>query len=184
MSRIGKMPIEIPQGIKVSIEGTTITVNGPKGTLTQSFHPLMVVKSADGKIHVERKSDSKEEKALHGLTRTLIANMMKGVTDGYQKGLLITGMGYRVSKQKNDLVINIGFSHPVTVKPKAGITLDLEGTNKIVVKGADKQLVGQMAANLRMIRRPDPYKGKGVQFEGERLKFKPGKAGTGKGAPK
>lgn len=179
MSRIGKKPVPIPQGVKVSIEGQTITVTGPKGTLTQKIHPSISVAQTDEKLIFQRKGNAKEEKALHGLNRTLVANMVKGVTQGYQIGLLITGMGYRVSKQKSDVVMSIGFSHPVVIKPVEGIALDIEGTNKIVVKGTDKQLVGQVAAQLRMIRPPDNYKGKGVLYEGERLKLKPGKAGKG-----
>ncbi len=179
MSRIGKMPVPIPAGVKVSIEGHTVTVQGPKGTLKETFHPAILIKQVDGKLVVERQSDDKKERALHGLIRTLLANMVHGVSEGYRKGLLIAGMGYRAAKQGANVVINIGYSHPVVVKPVPGIELDVEGTNKIVVKGVDKQKVGQVARNLRMIRPPDSYKGKGILYEGERLKLKVGKAGKG-----
>jgi large subunit ribosomal protein L6 len=177
MSRIGKLPIVIPQGVKVDIQGQTVSVQGPKGKLTLNVNPLLSVKQVDGKVVVERQQDEKKVKALHGLTRTLIANMVKGVSQGYSKALLIVGMGYRAAKQGNNITINIGFSHPVVVKPVPGVELSVEGTNKIVVSGADKQLVGQVAANLRAIRPPDSYKGKGILYDGERPKLKLGKAG-------
>lgn len=179
MSRIGKMPIPIPEGVEISVEGHVLKAKGQKGTLTLTIHPSMNVNQTKGQLSVERQNDSKEQKALHGLTRTLIANTVKGVTQEFERGLLITGMGYRASKQKSDVVINIGFSHPVVIKPIPGIALNVEGANKIVVRGMDKQLVGQVASKLRSIRPPDPYKGKGILYDGERLKLKPGKAGKG-----
>jgi len=181
MSRIGKQPVSVPEGVKVTIQGHDITVVGPKGTLKEKLHPAISIKQADGKLVFSRSGEEKSLKALHGLVRTLVANMVRGVTQGFQKGLLITGIGNRAAKQGGKVVISIGFSHPVTVEPTQGVEIDVEGTNKLVVRGADKQKVGQVAANLRNIRPPDSYKGKGIRYEFEVLKLKPGKA-SGKGA--
>lgn len=177
MSRIGKQPVPIPKGVTVEIKGQTVSAKGPKGTLNTPFLPSISVKQSDGHLVVERKDDDKKTRALHGLTRALLANMLHGVSEGYSKALLIVGMGYRAAKQGNNITINIGYSHPVVVKPVPGVEISVEGTNKLVVTGADKQRVGQVAADLRGIRPPDSYKGKGILYDGERLKLKLGKAG-------
>lgn len=181
MSRIGKQPVAVPDGVKVTIAGDEITVAGSKVTLKNKIHPSISVKLAEGKLIFSRSGEEKSVKALHGLARTLVANMIHGVTAGFKKELLITGIGNRAAKQGGKVVISIGYSHPVTVLPIPGVEIDVEGTNKLVVKGADKQKVGQAAANLRAIRPPDPYKGKGIRYADEVLKLKPGKAAS-KGA--
>lgn len=178
MSRVGKRPIPVPGGVKVAVSDQEITVTGPKGTLKEKIHPAVSLEQKEGVIQVNRKSDSKSEKALHGLTRSLIANMVTGVTQGYRKALLITGMGYRGSKQGSNLALSMGYSHPVIVKPASGIEFKIEG-NRIIVEGISKQQVGQTAAGIRNVRIPDTYKGKGILYEGERLTLKPGKAGKG-----
>lgn len=178
MSRIGCAPISIPQGVKIDIEdGCKVTVNGPKGSLSREFLKNLKIKVQDSMVVVERISDTKDSKAFHGLTRTLLANMVKGVSLGFEKGLTIIGMGYRVAKQGNNLQIQIGYSHPVIVEPPGGITFDVEGNNKIIVRGIDKEQVGQIAANLRKIRAPEPYKGKGIRYDKEVVRTKLGKAG-------
>ena len=175
MSRIGKSPITVPQGVEVKIDNHTVTVKGPKGTLAQEFLPVVDIKLEEGKVMVTI-SDEKNGN-IHGLTRTLINNMITGVTQGFEKALEINGIGYRAQKQGNKLVMSLGYSHPVEVEECEGITIDVPNPNSIVVKGIDKQLVGQVAANIREYRLPEPYKGKGIKYVGERIRRKEGKAG-------
>ncbi|MDI9486097.1 MAG: 50S ribosomal protein L6 [Bacillota bacterium] len=177
MSRIGRAPIEIPAGVEVTINGNSIDVKGPKGKLSREFHPEMKVEVADGSIVVTRPSDNKEHRSLHGLTRTLIANMVHGVTEGFTRNLEIVGVGYRAAKQGNKLVLSLGYSHPIEVEPAPGIEIEVPTPTRISVKGIDKELVGQTAANIRDFRRPEPYLGKGVRYEGEKVRRKAGKAG-------
>ncbi|MFO7152550.1 MAG: 50S ribosomal protein L6 [Bacillota bacterium] len=177
MSRIGKKPIEIPKGVEVKIEGNVVTVKGPKGTLTKEFHKDMQILQEDGKILVKRPSDDKEHKALHGLTRSLLANMVNGVVNGYEKALVLEGVGYRASKQGNKLVLNVGFSHPVEIEAPKGIDFEVPAQNKIIVRGIDKELVGITAAKIRSVKEPEPYKGKGIRYENEVVRRKAGKAG-------
>ncbi|ABP67850.1 50S ribosomal protein L6 [Caldicellulosiruptor changbaiensis] len=179
MSRIGKKPIDIPSGVEVKIDGNVITVKGPKGSLTKEIHPEMIVKIENNQILVQRPSDERHHKALHGLTRTLIANMVAGVTKGYEKVLEIVGIGYRAQKQGKKLILNVGYSHPVEIEEPAGITIEVPDQNRIVVKGIDKQQVGNFAANIRKVREPDPYLGKGIKYADEVLRLKEGKAGKG-----
>ncbi|MEZ0536790.1 50S ribosomal protein L6 [Caldicellulosiruptoraceae bacterium PP1] len=179
MSRIGRKPIQIPNGVDVKVEGNVITVKGPKGQLTRELHPDMIVEIENGQILVKRPTDNRNHKALHGLTRTLIANMVEGVTKGYEKSLEIVGVGYRAAKQGKKLVLTIGYSHPVEIEEPNGITIEVPDQNKIVIKGIDKQQVGNFAANIRGIREPDPYLGKGIKYANEVLKLKEGKAGKG-----
>lgn len=176
MSRIGKQPIAIPGGVDVTVEGTRVTVKGPKGTLSRDVHPDMRVTLADGEVRVERPSDDGFHRSLHGLTRSLIANMVQGVTGGFQKVLEIQGVGYRAAAKGKDLELALGYSHPVVVKAPEGISLAVESPTRIVVSGADKEAVGQVAADIRAWRPPDPYKGKGVRYEGEYVRRKAGKA--------
>ena len=180
MSRIGRMPVNLPADVEVNVENGLATVKGPKGELKQVINKDMTVTIKDGVLTVERPSDIKEHKAMHGLTRKLIANMVTGVSEGFSKGLEIVGVGYRAAKQGDVLVLNLGYSHPVEMKDPAGIETVVEGTNKIFVKGIDKQLVGQHAANIRKVRQPEPYKGKGVRYAGEFIKLKEGKSGSKK----
>ena len=180
MSRIGRKPITVPAGVEVKIDGSAVTVKGPKGTLTNTFNPDMIIKAEGTEIIVERPSEDKAHKSLHGLTRTLIHNMVEGVTNGYSKSLDIEGIGYRAQKQGKNLVMNLGYSHQVIVPEIEGITIDVPAPNKIVVNGIDKQKVGQFAAELREKRPPEPYKGKGIRYTGERIIRKEGKAGKGK----
>lgn len=177
MSRIGKLPVPIPDGVKCELEGNTLTVTGPKGTLKRTFHPDMTITIEDKKIIVKRPSDKKLHKALHGLTRVLINNMIIGVTQGYQKTLLIEGVGYRASLQGKNLKLALGFSHDVTVEPPPGITFVVDNPQTIKVIGIDKELVGQVSANIRALRKPEPYKGKGIRYENERIRRKETKAG-------
>lgn len=179
MSRIGRLPVQIPDGVTVSIQGNVVTVKGQKGELTQEFHPNITIEEHDGKIVVKRHSDENFDKALHGLTRKLIANMVEGVTKGYSKALEIQGVGYRASKQGKKLVLNMGFSHPVEIEPAPGIEIEVPAPNKIIVKGIDKQLVGETAAKIRAVRPPEPYLGKGIRYEGEVVRRKAGKTGGG-----
>ncbi|MBC7265854.1 MAG: 50S ribosomal protein L6 [Coriobacteriia bacterium] len=176
MSRIGKQPIPVPSGVEVAINGNEVTVKGPKGTLTQTFDKDMIIELEDGAIVVKRPSDERRHRSLHGLTRTLIANMVTGVSEGFQKELEIVGVGYRAALKGSDLDLSLGFSHPVIVKPEEGITFEVPAPTKIVVKGIDKQRVGQVAAEIRKIRPPEPYKGKGVRYAGEQVRRKLGKA--------
>ena len=180
MSRIGKKPITVPAGVDVKIDGSTVTVKGPKGTLTNTFNHEIMIKQEGAEIIVERPSEDKMHKSLHGLTRTLIHNMVEGVTNGYSKSLDIEGVGYRAAKQGKNLVLNIGHSHQDIVPEVDGITIDVPAPNKIVINGIDKQKVGQFAAEVREKRPPEPYKGKGIRYTGERIIRKEGKAGKGK----
>jgi large subunit ribosomal protein L6 len=178
MSRIGNKPVEVPKGVDLRLDGNTIHVKGPKGNLSRDLHPEMVVKVEDGVLTVTRPSEAVRHKALHGLTRSLVANMVEGVTDGFQKKLEIQGVGYRVQKQGKGLTFHLGFSHPVEYDAPAGIELDAPTPTEVVVSGADKQLVGQVAAEIRGIRPPEPYKGKGVRYAGEQVRRKAGKTAS------
>jgi large subunit ribosomal protein L6 len=178
MSRIGKLPVVIPQGVNVTIDkNNVVTVKGPKGTLTREMHKDMNIAVEGGKVLVTRPSDEKEHRALHGLTRALLKNMVTGVTDGYQKGLDLVGVGYRAQVQGKKLVLTVGYSHPVEMEEISGITYETPAANKILVKGIDKELVGQVAANIRDVRKPEPYKGKGIKYENEVVRTKEGKTG-------
>lgn len=179
MSRIGRKPIAIPAGVEVKLADGVATVKGPKGTLTQAIHPNMKVEVADGQILVTRPDDEKENRALHGLTRALLNNMVEGVTNGFKKELEIQGVGYRAAKQGKNLVMNLGYSHQVIVPETDGITIDVPDPLKIVINGIDKQRVGQFAAEVREKRPPEPYKGKGIRYAGEYVAHKEGKAGKG-----
>lgn len=179
MSRIGKMPIAVPNGVDVKVDGNTVTVKGAKGELSYQFNKeISVVKDGDN-IVVTRPTDDKEHRALHGLTRTLIANMVQGVTEGYSKTLEVNGVGYRAQKQGNNLVMNLGYSHQVIVPEIPGIKIEVPAPNSIVISGADKQLVGQFAADVRKKRPPEPYKGKGIKYANEHIRRKEGKAAKG-----
>ncbi len=177
MSRIGRQPIAIPAGVEVSIDGREITVKGPKGTLKRTLHPDMRVSRVDSTVVVERPSEAKYHRQLHGLTRTLVANMVMGVTQGYRKSLEITGVGYRAAKVGNKLQLNLGYSHPIEMDPPSGIDFEVENPTKLHIVGIDKELVGQVAAEVRATRKPEPYKGKGVRYSGEEIRRKAGKAG-------
>ncbi len=181
MSRIGRMPVNVPAGVDVKIEaGNVVTVKGPKGTLTQKLHPAMTLTQEGEVIHVTRPNDLKENRSLHGLTRTLLHNMIVGVTEGYSKELDVNGVGYRVAKEGNKLVMNLGFSHQVTMEEIDGIHIDVPNPNKIVISGCDKQKVGQYAAEVREKRPPEPYKGKGIKYTDEVIRRKEGKTGVKK----
>lgn len=180
MSRIGKLPIPVPAGVDVKIEGNHIVVKGPKGTLERDFSSDITVVYEDGHIVVTRPSDDKQHRAFHGLTRALIQNMVVGVTNGFEKSLDMVGVGYRAQMQGTKLVLAIGYSHPVEVEPAAGLTIEVPAPTKILVKGADKQMVGQLAADIRKIRQPEPYKGKGIRYSNEVIKTKAGKTGKKK----
>jgi large subunit ribosomal protein L6 len=178
MSRIGKVPVPVPAGVDVTIDGPVVTVKGPKGTLTHTVvEPIQVARDEDGAILVTRPNDERESRSMHGLTRTLISNLVVGVTDGYTKNLEIVGTGYRVIAKGDDLEFTLGFSHPVVVSPPEGITFTVTSPTKFSVSGIDKQLVGETAANIRKLRKPEPYKGKGVRYAGEYVRRKVGKAG-------
>ena len=178
MSRIGRMPITVPAGVEVSVAaGNLVTVKGPKGTLTQQLHPAMMIELDGAIINVKRPSDAKEHRSLHGLTRTLLNNMIVGVNEGYKKELDINGVGYRANKDGNKLVMNLGFSHDVIVPEIDGITIEVPNPNKVIVLGCDKQKVGQFAAEIREYRRPEPYKGKGIKYVDEVIRRKVGKTG-------
>jgi large subunit ribosomal protein L6 len=177
MSRIGRMPVTVPSGVDVSIDGRKVVVKGPKGTLQHTVAPPIEVSQNDGVLTVTRPNDEGEIRALHGLSRTLIANMITGVTDGYRKTLEIVGVGYRVQARGKDLEFSLGYSHPVVVTPPDGISFRVEAPTRFVVEGIDKQQVGETAANIRKLRKPDPYKGKGVRYQGEQIRRKVGKAG-------
>ena len=181
MSRIGRMPITIPTGVEVNVaEGNLVTVKGPKGTLTQKLHPDMVIEQEGATIHVKRPSDDKAHRSLHGLTRTLLHNMIVGVHETYKKELEINGVGYRASKEGKNQVMNLGFSHPETVPEVDGITIEVPAPNKIVISGCSKQQVGQFAAEVREKRPPEPYKGKGIKYVDEVIRRKVGKTGAKK----
>lgn len=182
MSRIGRLPIPIPKGVQVDIKGSHVTMKGPKGELSRSFNPDMTISLLDGQIVVARSTDDQQHRALHGLTRALLANMVTGVTTGYRKDLEIQGVGYRAEMRGKNLVLYVGFSHPVEIAPPLGITLGIESRGKnIVIEGIDKELVGEMAARVRRVRPPEPYKGKGIRYVGEYVRQKAGKAGKAVG---
>jgi large subunit ribosomal protein L6 len=176
MSRVGRMPIAVPPGVVVEIKGSEVTVTGPRGKLSRRFSPDMSITLSDNTLTVSRPSDSKEHCSRHGLTRSLLYNMVEGVSRGFEKNLEVVGVGYRVEKKGDKLVFRIGFSHPVEVSPLAGVSLDTEGANRIRVSGIDKESVGEMAAEIRAIRPPDAYKGKGIRYLGESVRLKPGKS--------
>jgi large subunit ribosomal protein L6 len=176
MSRIGRMPIDLPQGVKVDIKGNEVKVTGPKGELDRSFNPQMTISQRDNQMVVTRPSDERQHRALHGLTRTLLSNMVQGVTAGYEKTLDIVGVGYKAEKKGDNLIFKLGYSHTIEVKPLPGVTLVVEGNNRIKVSGTNKETVGQQAAEIRALRKPDAYKGKGVRYAGEHIKLKAGKA--------
>jgi large subunit ribosomal protein L6 len=177
MSRIGKKPIPIPNGVEVTVNGNNVTVKGPKGTLTRSFHADMTIKVEDNAVVVERPSDERMHRSLHGTTRSLIANMIEGVTNGFSKTLELVGVGYRAQKQGNKLVLSLGFSHPVEVPQEDGIEFEVPSTTQIIVKGIDKEKVGAVAAKIRSYREPEPYKGKGIKYANEVIRRKEGKTG-------
>ena len=176
MSRIGKMPIAIPSGVEVSVDGSTVTVKGGKGELTRTFQDILSIKVEDGNVIVERPDDSREAKSLHGLTRTLIHNMIVGVSEGYAKKLELVGVGYRAALKGTDLELQLGYSHPVVVPAPENISFEVPSQTEIIVKGISKEQVGQVAANIRAWRKPEPYKGKGIRYEGEYVRRKLGKA--------
>ena len=177
MSRVGRVPVKIPAGVTVEVRGNAVVVRGPKGELSREFHPDMTIKVEAGSVIVERPSDEKKHKSLHGLTRTLIANMVEGVTKGYEKSLELVGVGYRAAKGGRKLTLTVGYSHPVEIDPPEGIEFEVPNPTLIVVKGRDKELVGQMAASIRDVRPPEPYQGKGIRYAGEKVRRKAGKAG-------
>ncbi len=177
MSRIGRQPIQIPSAVHVTLEGPTITVRGPRGELRRDVHPDMRLHVEDGRLIVTRPSDQPQHRALHGLTRALLANMVSGVASGFSKTLELQGVGYRAQQMGKNIQLAVGFSHPVEVKAPPDITLEVEGTTRIHVRGIDKEMVGQVAAEIRRIRPPEPYKGKGIRYEGEHVRRKAGKAG-------
>lgn len=177
MSRIGKMPVVLPKGVTVQINGTTVKVKGPKGELTQSFHPDMIIRQQDGRVVVERPDDPAYN-PMHGMVRALINNMVTGVSQGFSRTLEIEGVGYRGELQGKQLVLSLGFSHTVPVEPPQGISFNVDKSQRVItIEGADKQTVGQVAANIRALRPPEPYKGKGIRYQGERVRRKAGKAG-------
>lgn len=180
MSRIGRKPISVPAGVEVILDGNTITVKGPKGSLTKTFNSDMIIKLEGNEVIVDRPSEEKIHKSLHGLTRTLIQNMVDGVTTGFKKALEIEGVGYRATKQGNNLVMNLGYSHQVIIPETDEITIEVPSATSIIVNGIDKQVVGQFAAEIREKRAPEPYKGKGIHYVGEHIIRKEGKAGKGK----
>jgi large subunit ribosomal protein L6 len=178
VSRIGRLPIPVPSGVEVSLDGQLVTVKGPKGILTHTIaDPIRIERAEDGTLAVTRPDDQRVSRSLHGLTRSLVANMVVGVTDGYAKAMEIRGVGYRVAAKGSDLEFALGYSHPVPVNAPDGITFEVQSPTKFVVRGIDKQKVGEVAANIRKLRKPDPYKGKGVRYEGEQIKLKVGKTG-------
>ena len=177
MSRIGRLPIVIPQGVEVIIEGNLVSVKGPNGQLSRELHKDMIIEREENQILIKRPSEEKFHKSLHGLTRTLVSNMIEGVTKGFEKSLELVGVGYRAAKQGNKLVLTVGYSHPVEMEPKQGLEIEVPVATKIIVKGADKEAVGAFAANVRKVREPEPYKGKGIKYSTERIRRKVGKAG-------
>ncbi len=182
MSRIGRKPIPVPQGVTVTLEGNVVRVKGPKGELQRTLPSAITAAQDNGTVIMSRPSDEPEHRALHGLSRTLVANMIEGVTNGYKRSLEIQGVGYKAEQRGKTIVLSVGYANQITVPIPAGVTVALEGPTKIHVTGTDKQVVGQFAANLRMVRKPEPYKGKGIRYEGEVVKIKPGKAFAGAGA--
>jgi large subunit ribosomal protein L6 len=177
MSRIGKKPIEIPAGVTITLNNNTVTVKGPKGELTRTFNPDMEIKIEENVVTIARPSDVKEHRALHGTTRAVIANMVEGVSKGFERGLELIGVGYRAQKQGSKLVLSVGYSHPVEIEPETGLEIEVPVNTKIIVKGTDKERVGALAANIRGVRPPEPYKGKGIRYEGEFVRRKEGKTG-------
>jgi large subunit ribosomal protein L6 len=175
MSRIGKRPVPVPKGVDVTVQGSNVRVKGPKGDLTLDAHPAMMIKIENGEVSVERPSDAGDHKALHGLTRTLIANMVDGVTEGYKKGLEIHGVGYKAEKNGKGIKLTVGYSHTVQYDAPAGITIDTPSPTTVLISGADKQMVGQVASEIRAVRPPEPYKGKGIRYQGEQIRRKAGK---------
>jgi large subunit ribosomal protein L6 len=180
MSRIGKLPIAIPAGVDVTIDGSTVTVKGPKGTLARQFHPNIAIEKNENTLSVKRPDDTQQNRALHGLTRSLLANMVTGVNDGFKKDLEINGVGYRAMKQGDQLVLNVGYSHQVIMDVPEGLTVEVPAPAKISILGSDKQRVGQFAAEVREKRPPEPYKGKGIKYAAEVIRRKEGKSGKGK----
>ena len=181
MSRIGKKPVPVGKA-KITIKDQHVAAEGPKGKLEMNVHPLIKVTQADGNLIVARPDDEKQSKALHGLTRALLANMIEGVTNGYKKSLEVQGVGYKAEQKGKNLVLSVGYANTISLAVPAGVTMTLEGNNKIHLTGPDKQLVGQFASDIRRVRKPEPYKGKGIRYEGEQVKIKPGKAFAGAGA--
>lgn len=179
MSRIGKQPITVPAGVEVIIDGTTVTVKGPKGELTRSFADFLTISQDGDQLIVERPDDTRQSKSQHGLSRTLLANMVQGVSEGYSKKLVMVGVGYRAALKGETLEMQLGYSHPVVINPPAGIQFEVPSQTEVIVKGIDKEVVGQVAADVRSWRKPEPYKGKGVRYEGEFVRRKLGKAAKG-----
>ena len=175
MSRIGKQPVEVPKGVEVTLQGNTVRVKGPKGDLSMNVHPEIEVRMEDGAVIVDRPSDVPKHRSLHGLTRALIGNMVSGVSEGYQKGLEIVGVGYKAEKSGQGIKIVVGYSHPVQYDAPAGIMIDTPTPTTVVISGADKQMVGQVASEIRAVRPPEPYKGKGIRYQGEQIRRKAGK---------
>lgn len=177
MSRVGKKPIVIPAGVTVTLNNNTATVKGPKGELTRTFHPDITISVEENQVTITRPSDMKEHRALHGTTRAVLANMVEGVSTGFTRGLELIGVGYRAQKQGTKLVLNVGYSHPVEIEAEEGLEIEVPANTKIVIKGTDKERVGALAANIRGVRPPEPYKGKGIRYEGETVRRKEGKTG-------
>jgi large subunit ribosomal protein L6 len=177
MSRVGKKPIEIPAGVTVTLDNDQVTVKGPKGELSRTFHSDIEIKIEENVINISRPTDNKEHRALHGTTRAVLANMVEGVSKGFERGLELVGVGYRATKQGNKLVLSVGYSHPVEIEAEEGIEIEVPTNTKVIVKGTDKERVGALAANIRDVRPPEPYKGKGIRYEGEYVRRKEGKTG-------
>lgn len=177
MSRVGKKPIEIPAGVTVTLDNNNVTVKGPKGELSRTFHADIEIKVEDNVINISRPSDAKEHRALHGTTRAILAHMVEGVSKGFERGLELIGVGYRAAKQGNKLVLSVGYSHPVEIEAEKGLEIEVPSNTKIIIKGTDKERVGALAANIRDVRPPEPYKGKGIRYEGEFVRRKEGKTG-------
>ncbi|MCM3575660.1 MULTISPECIES: 50S ribosomal protein L6 [Mesobacillus] len=177
MSRVGKKPIEIPAGVTVTLDNNHVTVKGPKGELSRTFHSDIEIKIEENVINISRPTDNKEHRALHGTTRAVLANMVEGVSKGFERGLELVGVGYRAAKQGNKLVLNVGYSHPVEIEAEKGLEIEVPSNTKVIVKGTDKERVGALAANIRDVRPPEPYKGKGIRYEGEYVRRKEGKTG-------
>ena len=177
MSRVGKKPVEIPAGVTVTLNGNTVTVKGPKGELTRTFHSDIEIKVEDNIVNVSRPTDEKLHRSLHGTTRAIIANMVEGVSKGFERNLELIGVGYRAQKQGKKLVLNVGYSHPVEIEAEEGIEIEVPANTKITIKGTDKERVGALAANIRDVRPPEPYKGKGIRYAGEQVRRKEGKTG-------
>lgn len=177
MSRVGKKPIEIPAGVTVTLDNHHVTVKGPKGELSRTFHSDIEIKIEENVINISRPTDNKEHRALHGTTRAVLANMVEGVSKGFERGLELVGVGYRASKQGTKLVLNVGYSHPVEIEAEKGLEIEVPTNTKVIVKGTDKERVGALAANIRDVRPPEPYKGKGIRYEGEYVRRKEGKTG-------